>query len=56
MAKNAKFKRRYIIELEGKTTNNYLIGFLDVLFERVLKVLQHQHKQLKVTKYEVTDL
>lgn len=49
MAKNEKFKRTYVITVEGVTTNDFASKLIeDVLFSTVW-VIDKQHKQISAS-------
>ena len=52
MARNRKFKRKYTIEFEGITTNDFAIQVLDDLFEGIAKAAGEQHKQIKLVNFK----
>lgn len=52
MAKNRAFKRTYIIEFKGITTNEFALKVLDDLFEGIAKAAGEQHKQIELVRFE----
>ncbi len=51
MAKNKKFKHKYVIEVEGITTNHFMENLFDDLIRGVMSVFCNQHKQFSYKLY-----
>lgn len=56
MARNRVFRRRYVIEFRGISTNDFMPAFLDRAFDNVVKLLDGRFKQLRVVQYSTEDL
>lgn len=54
-AKNRTFRRRYIIEVKGITTNNFMVRFLDDMFKGVVEAVKSRFKQVEITRFEAVD-
>lgn len=52
MSKNKKFKRTYVIEVEGVTTNRSAETFIDTCLTTTVKALDAQFKQVSVKTTE----
>ena len=53
MNKNRHFKRRYVIEFKGITTNGFALSFLDKMFRGLAEAVAEQHKQINLTNFSV---
>lgn len=56
MARNRVFRRRYIIEVKGITTNNFMIRFLDSVIGGLVKSVGEKFTQVKVHMMSADDL
>lgn len=56
MAKNKAFKRRYIIEFRGITTNSFVINMIDKLLRDTVRGISHFYKQTKVVGLNAIDM
>lgn len=56
MAKNRTYHRRYVIEVKGITTNNFMAGVLDKTFDGIVEFIQKRYAQTRVTKYTTEDI
>lgn len=55
-AKNRTFKRRFVIELEGITTNDFMVEMTERMLKTMMQAIEADFKQVKVTKFESVDL
>ena len=55
MARNKTFRQRYVIELKGISTNEFMPHFIVKTLEVTLETLQRQFKQLQLVSFTVED-
>lgn len=55
MAKNVTFRRRYVFEFKGKTTNNFMPGFLDRVFRGIVNGINKEYKQVEIVTSRVEE-
>lgn len=57
MAKNKKFRKTYLVQIDGTTTNGYAEHQYDELLKNMITVLNLKQKQVDVTisEYEVKE-
>lgn len=55
MAKNRAYRRRYVIEVRGITTNGFMARMLDSIFDAIVRNINGR-KQSKVTEYRIEDM
>ncbi len=48
MAKNKVFRRRYVIEVKGITTNDFMTKFLDTTIGKFFKMLAERFAQVDI--------
>ena len=49
MGKNQKFSAKYIIEVNGKTTNGFMDQIVEVTLKELVNALNIQNKQTNIT-------
>lgn len=49
MSKNQKFNAKYIIEVNGITTNNYMDKLIETTLSEVINALNNRNKQTNIT-------
>ena len=55
-AKNKTFRRRYVIEIRGITTNNFMEKLIDRALETLLDNIKNDFKQVEVTSFEAKNV
>jgi hypothetical protein len=53
MAKNRQFKKTYLIDCEGVTTNDFMSKVVDDILRTTVVALDMQYKQLKIRIKEI---
>lgn len=56
MAKNKLFKRQYIIEVRGTTTNHFMEEFLDKTIKNFIDTFCRNFQSVTVDRFESNDL
>jgi len=56
MAKNKLFKRQYIIEFKGTTTNNFMEEFLDRTLQNFIDTFCKNFQSVSVERFDTTDI
>ena len=56
MSRNKVFRRRYVIEFKGVTTNRFMINFLDTFLGKFMKKIAEQYAQLEIVTMTAEEL